>query len=97
MRGGDLAKEVTELRRVAEQNGRDPKTISVTVFAAPTDKRALDSYEAFGAERAVFFLPPTGADKVLPVLDQQAKLLGPSHPVLAPRYSNQGVPGGKSS
>jgi probable F420-dependent oxidoreductase len=75
-RGGDLAKEVTELRRVAEQNGRDPKTISVTVFAAPTDKRALDGYEAFGAERAVFFLPPAGADKVLPVLDQQAKLIG---------------------
>jgi probable F420-dependent oxidoreductase len=76
MRGGDLAKEVTELRRVAEQNGRDPKTISVTVFAAPTDKRALDSYQEFGAERAVFFLPPAGADKVLPVLDQQAKLIG---------------------
>ena len=76
MRGGDLAKEVTELRRVAEQNGRDPKTISVTVFAAPTDKRALAGYEEFGAERAVFFLPPAGADKVLPVLDQQAKLIG---------------------
>jgi probable F420-dependent oxidoreductase len=76
MRGGDLAKEVTELRRVAEQNGRDPKTISVTVFAAPTDRRALDSYQEFGAERAVFFLPPAGADKVLPVLDQQAKLIG---------------------
>ena len=75
-RGGDLAKEVTELRRVAEQNGRDPKTISVTVFAAPTDKRALAGYEEFGAERAVFFLPPAGADKVLPVLDQQAKLIG---------------------
>src|SRR5260370_42179327 len=76
MSGGDLAKEVTELRRVAEQNGRDPKTISVTVFAAPTDRRALDSYQEFGAERAVFFLPPADADKVLPVLDQQAKLIG---------------------
>src|SRR5260370_2586632 len=47
MRGGDLAKEVTALRRVAEQNGRDPKTISVTVFAPPTDKRPLDRCPGF--------------------------------------------------
>jgi probable F420-dependent oxidoreductase len=75
-RGGDLAPKVAELRRLAEQAGRDPKTISVSVFGARPDKRSLDSYEAFAAERAVMFVPPAGADKVLPLLDQYAKLVG---------------------
>jgi probable F420-dependent oxidoreductase len=74
-RGGDLAAQVAELHRVAQKGGRDPKTISVTVFAAPPDKRVLESYEAFGAERAVLFVPPAGPDQVLPKLDQYAKLI----------------------
>jgi probable F420-dependent oxidoreductase len=75
-RKADLLPQIAELRRVAEQAGRDPKTISITAFAAPPDRATLDSYEAAGAERAVFFLPPEGRDKVLPVLDKQAKLIG---------------------
>jgi probable F420-dependent oxidoreductase len=74
-RGGDLVPQMTELRRLAEQAGRNPKSISVTAFAAQADRKILDSYEAAGVERAVFFLPPEGADKVLPVLDQYAKLI----------------------
>lgn len=72
----DLIPQIAELRRLAEQAGRDPKTISITAFAAPPDRATIDSYEAVGVERVVFFLPPEGRDKVLPVLDQQAKLIG---------------------
>jgi len=75
-RGGELVPQIAELRRLAQEAGRDPKTISITAFAAPTDRRTLDSYEAAGVERAVFFLPPEGRDKVMPVIDQQAKLIG---------------------
>ena len=62
-------------RHLAEQAGRDPNTISITAFAAPPDRKVLHQQEAAGAERAVFFLPAAGADKVLPLLDEYAKLI----------------------
>lgn len=73
--GVDLPKQIAELRLLAEEAGRDPKTISITAFAAPPDRKILDQQEAAGAERAVFFLPPAGTDTVMPLLDQYAKLI----------------------
>jgi probable F420-dependent oxidoreductase len=75
-RGSDLVAQIGELRRCAEQAGRDPRTISITAFAAPAERKVIDQYEAAGVERSVFFLPPAGADTVMPVLDQYAKLIG---------------------
>jgi hypothetical protein len=63
------------LRHQAEQAGRDPKTISITAFATPPDRKVLDQQEAAGVERAVFFLPAAGADTVMPLLDQYSKLI----------------------
>jgi probable F420-dependent oxidoreductase len=74
-RASGLLPQITELRRCAEQAGRDPKTISITAFGSPPDRSVVDQYEAAGVERAVFFLPAEGADKVMPVLDQYAKLI----------------------
>jgi hypothetical protein len=37
-----FAKQIAELRRPAEQGGRDPKTISITAFASPPDRKILD-------------------------------------------------------
>jgi hypothetical protein len=51
------------------------KTISVSAFATPPDKRVLDDFAAAGVTRSIFLLPPEGRDKVLPLLDQYAKLL----------------------
>jgi probable F420-dependent oxidoreductase len=73
--GVDLPKQITELRHLAEQAGRDPKTISITAFLAPPDRKILDQQEAAGAERAVFFLPAAAAGTVMPLLDQYAKLI----------------------
>jgi probable F420-dependent oxidoreductase len=75
-RGSDLVGQIGELRRCSEQAGRDPKTISITAFAAPADRKVVDQYEAAGVERSVFFLPPAGADTVMPLIDQYAKLIG---------------------
>jgi hypothetical protein len=72
--GMDLPKQIVELHHLAEQAGRDPKTISITAFAAPADRKLLDEQEAAGAERAVFFLPAADADTVLPLLDRYSKL-----------------------
>jgi hypothetical protein len=74
-RSSDLLPEIAEFRRCAEQAGRDPKTISITAFAAPPDRGVIDQYESVGVERSVFFLPPEASDKVTPVLDRYAKLI----------------------
>jgi probable F420-dependent oxidoreductase len=74
-RGGDILAQIAELRRCAEQADRDPRTISISAFAAPVEPRAIEQYEAAGVERSVFFLPPEGRDKIMPVLDRCAKLI----------------------
>jgi alkanesulfonate monooxygenase SsuD/methylene tetrahydromethanopterin reductase-like flavin-dependent oxidoreductase (luciferase family) len=73
--GSKFPGQIAKLRQLAEEAGRDPKTIAITAFGAPPDRKTLDQYEAAGAERAVLFLPPAGADTVMPLLDQYAKLI----------------------
>ncbi len=64
-----------ELKGLAARAGRDMKTISVSVFGAPGDAAVLDRYRAGGMSRAIIRLPSEGRDKILPLLDQHAKLL----------------------
>ena len=72
---GDLKKEIATLHRLAREKGRDPKTISISVFWAPTERATLDGYAEMGIERAIFPLPPEPRDKILPILDRYAKLI----------------------
>ncbi len=64
-----------ELKGLVAKAGRDMKQISVSVFGAPGDRAVLDRYRAAGITRAILRLPPEGRDKILPLLDQHAKLL----------------------
>jgi probable F420-dependent oxidoreductase len=75
VRAGDLFAGITELRRLATEKGRDPRTISVSVYGAPADADLLKRLRDAGVERAVFGLPPAGADKVMPLLDRYAALV----------------------
>ena len=75
VRAGDLFAGITELHRLATQKGRDPGTISVSVYGVPGDEELLKRLRDAGVERAVFALPPAGADKVLPLLDRYAALV----------------------
>ena len=75
LRAGDLKKEIGELRETAKRAGRDPKSISVSVFWAPADRARIDAYEEMGVERSILALPPAPRDKVLPILDSHAKLV----------------------
>jgi probable F420-dependent oxidoreductase len=74
VRSGDLQKEVAALRRLAREKGRDPETISVTVYGAPGDREVLAPLRDAGVTRAVFSLPPAGPEKVLPLLDRYAEV-----------------------
>jgi probable F420-dependent oxidoreductase len=64
----------TRLRRMAEQRGRDPTSLSITVFRAPADKAALDDYRAAGIEGALLEVPDLGRDEILRLLDKYAPL-----------------------
>ncbi len=71
----NLAAQITDLRRQAEQAGRDPKGISITIFWGRTDKASIEQYESAGAERVIFLLPPASRDAVMPKIDEWAKLI----------------------
>ncbi len=64
-----------DLKQRAAKAGRDMKTISVSAFAAPADRAVLDRFAAAGVTRAILRLPSEGRDKILPLLDQYAKLI----------------------
>ena len=66
---------LADLRARATKAGRDPKTISTSVFAAKPERATLDTYTAAGITRSIFRLPSEGRDAVLPLLDQYAKLI----------------------
>lgn len=72
----NIEEKIAALRRRAEEADRDPSSISITIFAANADRKALDGLERAGVERAIFYVPPAGRDKVLPVLDGYVQLMG---------------------
>jgi probable F420-dependent oxidoreductase len=74
-RGFEIAEQLKRLRCIAEEKGRDPKTLSTSVFRAPPDKATLKEYEAAGIDRAVLEIPDQSRDEILRVLDRYAPLL----------------------
>jgi len=67
--------KIAALKLRAEEAGRDPASISVTVFLAEPKPMAIEALERAGIERAIFFLPSADRKTVLPVLDQYATLI----------------------
>lgn len=72
----NVEEKIAALRRRAEEADRDPSSISVTIFAAKPEREALEDLERAGAERAIFYVPSDGRDKVLPVLDRYVQMIG---------------------
>ncbi|HIM65388.1 MAG TPA: LLM class F420-dependent oxidoreductase [Acidimicrobiia bacterium] len=69
---GWLTARDTECERV----GRDPSEVEVSVYGAPHDRAVIEEMAQVGVDRAVFGLPPDGADTVLPILDELADMAG---------------------
>src|SRR5437773_106609 len=75
-RAGDVIfTGLADLRARAARAGRDMKTISVSVFGAKPEAAALDRLGEAGVTRAILRLPSEPRDRVLPLLDQYAKLV----------------------
>jgi alkanesulfonate monooxygenase SsuD/methylene tetrahydromethanopterin reductase-like flavin-dependent oxidoreductase (luciferase family) len=73
-----VIERMAELKRLSEGAGRDPKTISVSIFNAKADAGAVNKMQSAGIERAVFMLPAAGREVVLPLLDNYAGLVARS-------------------
>ncbi|PYR87436.1 MAG: hypothetical protein DMG19_10605 [Acidobacteria bacterium] len=71
----DMTQKIRDLRRQAEAAGRDPKSISITVFGANPQPATLEELAKAGVERAVFMLPPAQRDTVLPLIDKYGSLI----------------------
>jgi alkanesulfonate monooxygenase SsuD/methylene tetrahydromethanopterin reductase-like flavin-dependent oxidoreductase (luciferase family) len=63
------------LKKAATAAGRDPKSLSITVFAAPADAAKLASYREAGIDRVLFEVPDLGRDEILRSLDKNAPLI----------------------
>ncbi len=70
-----LIERIGDLRRRAKVVGRDPDTISVSVFGAIPDPEAIRRYEDAGVERVIFGLPPAARDVVEPRVERLAELV----------------------
>jgi probable F420-dependent oxidoreductase len=75
MRAAQLLDDIQQLRQKAETAGRDPRSISISIFGAQPDPEVLATYRKIGVERVIFALPAAGPDVVLPLLDRQAELI----------------------
>jgi probable F420-dependent oxidoreductase len=73
--GAGVKDQLPVLRAAVEEAGRDPASVDVVIFAALADAAKIDYYRSLGISRTILNLPSAGADTVLPLLDQYAKLL----------------------
>jgi alkanesulfonate monooxygenase SsuD/methylene tetrahydromethanopterin reductase-like flavin-dependent oxidoreductase (luciferase family) len=74
LRGGDPKPAMERLRDVADEGGRDIKTISTILFGTPDDADYIESCREAGLDRVLFALPSEGSDVLLPRLDELQNL-----------------------
>jgi probable F420-dependent oxidoreductase len=68
----DVPAAIKDLHARAEQAGRKPSDVPVSIFSAPDDEAVLGQYQDMGIERAVLSVPSKDADVILPLLDKYA-------------------------
>jgi len=71
----DLAVAMRTLHALAEQAGRTPRDLPVSIFGVSGEETTLRQYQELGVERAVLAAPSEGREQVLPLLDRYAALL----------------------
>jgi len=76
IRSTGIPEKIATLRRRAEEMGRDPSSISVTVFGARPKPEVIEEFTKAGVDRVLLPLPPEGRETVLPLLDEYARFIG---------------------
>ena len=72
---GDPEAYLPRFRQMAEDAGRDPASLPVTLGSAPENLTVLARYRELGVARMRISLPAAGAETILPVLDRWASLV----------------------
>jgi len=72
---GDLSDVLPKFRQMAQEAGRDPKSIEITLFGLAADADRLKHFAEIGVGRVVPMFPPQKADTVLPIIDRWTKLM----------------------
>jgi probable F420-dependent oxidoreductase len=70
-----LPAALQDLKLHAERAGRKASEFPVSIFGAPGKEDTLNQFRDQGVDRAVLWLPSAGKEKILPMLDDYAKLL----------------------
>jgi probable F420-dependent oxidoreductase len=73
--GAGLTDAIPRLHAAAVDAGRDPAELEIVPFGSIPDHGKLDHFEKIGVTETVFRLPSAPRDVVLPLLDEQAKLV----------------------
>ena len=71
---GDITDQIPAFRKMAEEAGRDPATLPISLFSAKEDLDTLKRFRDLGVARVTVALPSAPADQVLPILDRWAGL-----------------------
>jgi probable F420-dependent oxidoreductase len=72
---GTVEEFLPRFRRMAEEAGRDPRSLSVTLGGAPENLDELKRRRDLGVARMNVRLPAAEASEILPMLDRWAKLI----------------------
>jgi probable F420-dependent oxidoreductase len=76
-RGFEPKTAMERLATAARAAGRDPRTLSISVFAAPADAAKLAPYREAGIQRVLFEVPDASREEILRTLDRNALLIKP--------------------
>lgn len=66
---GTIAEQIAAMRQMAEDAGRDPDEIEVSIYFAPPDPALLTEYAEAGVDRVAIDLPSVAGAEALAVLD----------------------------
>ncbi len=74
-RDDDLESSIPAFRQMAEEAGRDPSSLEVSIYGVMPTEKAVARYRSLDVDRIVFGLPPADRDTLLPILEQGAAFL----------------------
>jgi alkanesulfonate monooxygenase SsuD/methylene tetrahydromethanopterin reductase-like flavin-dependent oxidoreductase (luciferase family) len=74
--GSSLLDVLGQFQQMARDAGRDPQSVPVTLFNPAEEAGELARYRDMGVARVVVMLLSEERDKILPILDRWAELVG---------------------
>ena len=74
--GAGIRDALPALHAACEARGRDPQTLRIVPFGTVPNPGKIEYYASLGIDEIVLRVPSAGADRVLPLLDRYAELVG---------------------